>query len=220
MSWSELFEWWVAEVADDPAYEEVVTPMLFEVFNPQPGLRYLDVGCGEGRVMRVVGDMGATVIGLDLSEELVRHAGSGVVADLIAMPLRDDMFDGVYSVLTLEHVEDHVLFFSEAARVTTPGGVLALVINHPTSTAPGSTPISDSDGEVLWRAGDYFSEGWSEVPVGGGSITFHHRSMANLLSSAAESGWCLEKMCERPHHEFKDQAGIPRLLACQWRSPS
>jgi SAM-dependent methyltransferase len=215
-----LFEWWLGEVAGDPAYEEVVTPMLFEVFSPEPGLRYLDVGCGEGRVMRVVGGMGAAVIGLDLSYELVSHAGSGVVADLIAMPLRDDSFDGVYSVLTLEHVEDHEAFFSEAARVTKPGGVLALVINHPTWTAPGSTPISDSDGEVLWRPGDYFSEGRSEVPAGGGSVAFHHRNMANLLSSAAESGWGLEKVCERPHHEFKDQAGIPRLLACRWRSPS
>ncbi|HSM43612.1 MAG TPA: class I SAM-dependent methyltransferase [Acidimicrobiia bacterium] len=217
MSWSQLFEWWLGEVAGDPAYEEVVTPLLLEVLRPEEGLRYLDVGCGEGRVMRVVGGRGATVTGLDLSYELVSHAGSGVVADLIAMPLRDDWFDGVYSVLTLEHVEDHGAFFSEAARVIKPGGVLALVINHPTWTAPGSTPISDSDGEVLWRPGDYFSKGSSEVPAGESAVTFHHRSMAVLLNAAADAGWGLDQMIEQPHHEFEDQAGIPRLLACRWR---
>ena len=212
-----MFEWWLGEVAGDPAYEEVVTPLLLEVLRPEEGLRYLDVGCGEGRVMRVVGGRGATVTGLDLSYELVSHAGSGVVADLSAMPLRDDWFDGVYSVLTLEHVEDHGAFFSEAARVIKPGGVLALVINHPTWTAPGSTPISDSDGEVLWRPGDYFSKGSSEVPAGESAVTFHHRSIAVLLNAAADAGWGLDQMIEQPHHEFEDQAGIPRLLACRWR---
>jgi SAM-dependent methyltransferase len=217
MSWSGLFEWWVAEIAEDPAYEEVVTPLLLEVLQPQSGKRYLDVGCGEGRVMRTVASGGASAVGIDLSYELVERAGSGVVADLVAMPLRDSSFDGVYSVLTLEHVEDHSTFFSEAARVTKPGGVLALVINHPTWTAPGSTPISDSNGEVLWRPGDYFSEGSSQVPAGESAVTFHHRSMAMLLNAAANAGWDLVQMIEQPHHEFEDQAGIPRLLACRWR---
>jgi ubiquinone/menaquinone biosynthesis C-methylase UbiE len=217
MSWSGLFEWWVAEIAEDPAYEEVVTPLLLDVLQPEPDGRYLDVGCGEGRVLRTVASRGAWAVGLDLSYELVERAGSGVVADLVAMPMRDSSFDGVYSVLTLEHVEDHGTFFSEAARVTKPGGVLALVINHPTWTAPGSTPISDSDGEVLWRPGDYFSKGSSEVPAGGSTVTFHHRSMALLLNAAADAGWHLEQMIEQSHHEFEDQAGIPRLLACRWR---
>jgi SAM-dependent methyltransferase len=217
MSWSGLFEWWVGEIAEDPAYEEVVTPLLLDVLQPEPDGRYLDVGCGEGRVMRTVASRGASAVGLDLSYELVERAGSGVVADLVAMPLRDSSFDGLYSVLTLEHIEDHGTFFSEAARVTKPGGVLAMVINHPTWTAPGSTPISDSDGEVLWRPGDYFSKGSSQVPAGESAVTFHHRSMATLLNSAADVGWVLEQMIEQPHHEFEDQSGIPRLLACRWR---
>jgi SAM-dependent methyltransferase len=216
MSWSGLFEWWVAEIAEDPAYEEVVTPLLLDVLRPQPGRRYLDVGCGEGRVMRTVANKGASAVGLDLSYQLVERAGSGVVADLMAMPLRDDSFDGVYSVLTLEHVEDHESFFVETARVARSGGVLALVINHPIWTAPGSTPISDSDGEVLWRPGEYFSTVSSEVPAGESSVIFHHRSMATLLNAAADAGWHLEQMIEQPHHEFEDQAGIPRLLACRW----
>ncbi|HUG08909.1 MAG TPA: methyltransferase domain-containing protein [Acidimicrobiia bacterium] len=219
MSWSELFEWWVSEVSEDPAYEEVVTPLLLQVLQPESGSRYLDVGCGEGRVMRTVEFRGASVVGLDLSYELVSRAGSGVVADMARMPMRDHSFPGVYSVLTLEHVADHETFFSEAARVTTPGGVLALVINHPTWTAPGSTPIADSEGEILWRPGKYFSGGSSEVPAGESTVTFHHRSLGELLNAAAAAGWSLEEMVEQPHHGFDEQAGIPRLLACRWRRP-
>ena len=40
--------------------------------------------------------------------------------------------------------------------------------------------------------------------------------MSVLLNGAADAGWSLEQMIERPHHEFYDQIGIPRLLACRW----
>ena len=217
MSWTSLTEWWRSEIGNDPAYSEVVTPLLIQVLSPAPDGTYLDIGCGEGRVMRAVAGQGATVHGLDINPDLARQAETAVVADLLAIPMRSDAYDGVYSVLTLEHVADHRRFFAEATRVTKPGGVLALVVNHPVWTAPDSTPISDADGEVLWRPGEYFSSGSSEVPAGESSVVFHHRSMADLLNAASAAGWSLEKMIEEPHHQFEDQAGIPRLLACRWR---
>jgi SAM-dependent methyltransferase len=219
MSWSGLTEWWLQEIEGDRAYPEVVTPLLLEVLEPGPGRRYLDLGCGEGRVMREVDNVGALVHGVDVNLELAARAaraGGAVVAELPELPIRDSSYDGVYSVLTLEHVPEHVGFFAEAGRVARQGGVLALVINHPVWTAPGSTPISDDDGEVLWRPGEYFSTGSSEVPAGEGTVAFHHRSMADLLNAAADAGWGLQRMIERPHHELDDQAGIPRLLACRW----
>lgn len=212
-----MTDWWLSEVSTDRAYDEVVTPLLIDMLAPVEGQRYLDVGCGEGRVMRAVTDSGANVEGVDINPEFAARAGTAVVADLLALPFLGSSYDGVYSVLTLEHVADHGNFFAEAARVTRPGGVLAIVVNHPVWTAPESTPVSDSDGEVLWRPGAYFSNGSSQIPAGDGVVTFHHRSMADLLNAAADKGWRLERMVERPHHEFEDQAGIPRLLACRWR---
>jgi 2-polyprenyl-3-methyl-5-hydroxy-6-metoxy-1,4-benzoquinol methylase len=217
LSWSFLTEWWLAEIANDPAYAEVVAPLLIEVLRPRHGDTYLDLGCGEGRVMRAISSHGATVHGLDVNPDLARRAQHSVVADLTAIPMRSDAYDGVYSVLTLEHVPDHERFFTEAARVTKPGGVLALVTNHPVWTAPESTPISDADGEILWRPGEYFTKGLSEIPAGDSTVVFHHRSMSDLLNAASDAGWILEHMIEQPHHEYDDQAGIPRLLACRWR---
>ncbi len=89
--------------------------------------------------------------------------------------------------------------------------------NHPVWTAPDSSPITDTDGEILWRPGEYFSNGTTEVTAGERIVTFYHRSISVLLNAAADAGWPLEQMIERPHHEFEDQVDIPRLLACRWR---
>lgn len=217
-TWSTQEGWWLQELASDAAYEQVVTPLLMEVLEPSPDHIYLDLGCGEGRVMRSLISLGASTYGLDINEKLVSRAGKyGVVADLRALPIRANSVDGIYMVLVLEHISDHRAVLAEAARLTKPGGVLALVANHPVWTAPNSTPITDAEGEVLWRPGDYFGAGISEIPVPEGTIVFNHRSMSELLNSAAAAGWSLQKMIERPHHDLEDQGGIPRLVACQWR---
>jgi SAM-dependent methyltransferase len=206
----------LSELEQDVAYEDVVSPLLFEVFRPTVGETYVDLGCGEGRLMRQVSRLGARVIGVDINIDLASRTEKVMIAELPGIPVRDAAVDGAYSVLTLEHIADHYSFFLEARRVVRPRGVLAIVINHPVWTAPGSTPVTDSEGEVLWRSGDYFGSGNSDEPADSGFVRFHHRSMAELMNSASSAGWKLEVMVERPHHELFDQKGIPRLLACRW----
>lgn len=217
MPWDELGDWWIEEIADDPAYHTVVTPLLLEVLEPKPGLLYLDLGAGEGQVMRKMSETGARVVGVELNEGLARAAGCSVVGRIPEVPIAGGSVDGVYAVLVVEHLNDHAQFFAEAARVTRPGGVLAVVMNHPVWTAPRATPVADLDGELLWRPGDYFASGATDVPTRGRTVTFHHRSLGDLLSSAAEHRWSLEALIERPHHEPGEIPGVPRLLASRWR---
>jgi SAM-dependent methyltransferase len=195
--------------------------MLLNILRPERGRTYLDLGSGEGRVMRSVAGVGATAHGVEINPELAAQsakAGPTVIACLPGLGfVRAESYDGAYCVLVIEHIEDHERLFREVANVVKPDGVLALVMNHPVWTAPGSTPISDSDGETLWRPGAYFSTGTVDEPAGEDRVVFHHRTMADLLNAAAGVGWELEEMVEAPHHENLDQLGIPRLLACRWR---
>ena len=144
--------------------------MLLDVLQPEAGRTYLDLGCGEGRVMRALKESGAAAHGVDLTLALARRAADSGPVVIGRLPdlgfLRDDSYDGAFCVLALEHIEDEGRLFAEAARAVRPGGVFALVINHPFRTAPGATPISDSDGETLWRPGDYFSSG-TTIGTGG-----------------------------------------------------
>src|SRR5690606_3094056 len=147
-----------------------------------------------------IAERGAEAVGVDVSPELVELASRYGKVHLADVPpfdfMGDDAVDGVVLVLVLEHIRDEEHVFAEAARVTRPGGVLAIVINHPVWTAPGSTPIQDSTGEILWRPGEYLSTGWSDEPAGGATIRFHHPTMSRLLTSAASAACALEHAVE------------------------
>jgi SAM-dependent methyltransferase len=229
MTWAGLSDWWIDEVNHDPAYEEIVTPLLLELLKPVSGHHLLDIGCGDGRIMADVAKAGAIPIGIDSEHSLLRRAaphGSVARVSLPSMaPIASDSVDGAYICLVLEHIDDHDALLSEAARVVRDSGNLVLVINHPIFTAPDSAPIHDSDGETLWRPGQYFEAGWTDEPAGGGSIRFHHRSMAELVNSAANAGWSLEVMREVGLTDqqlllnpgLAGQEHIPRLLGVRWR---
>ena len=224
-----LADWWVEEVASDPVYAEEVVPLALAALAPVPGHLYLELGCGEGEVMRALAARGARVLGCDLSERLARRARRTGPVAVCRLPdlswVRPGSLDGALAVLVVEHLADAGAVFAAAAAVVRLGGVLVVVANHPAYTAPGSGPLVDpDDGEVLWRWGPYMEEGSSEEPAGAGAVTFHHRSLGALLTAAAAAGWCLESLVEHGVGERRAeedpllaaQRQIPRLLAVRW----
>lgn len=224
-----LAAWWLGEVAADPAYLDEVLPLALEMLRPEKDHLYLDLGCGDGRLLDAVAAAGAHAVGVEGSATLAataRLAGPVAVGRIPDLGfLGDSSVDGVAIVLVLEHLEETGRVFAEAARVTRPGGVLALVVNHPLLTAPGSGPFLDpEDGEVLWRWGDYMDDGFTDEPAAEGTVRFHHRSLAALLTTAAAAGWSLEELAERsvgPERAASDpllwaQGQVPRLLGARW----
>lgn len=226
-SWSALNEWWLTELASDPAYEDEVTPLLLSLMGPAD--RVLDVGCGEGRLMRAIAEAGGRPLGVDISRPLLEKAaehGPVVQGDLPSLRwCADDAFDAAVISLVLEHLPDHRPLFAELARVVRRDGHLALVMNHPIYTAPHSAPIQEPDGEVLWRPGEYFGSGFTDEPAGGHSVRFHHRTLSALLSDASDAGWDLRELYETGasaaqidrHPPLALQRHIPRLLGVKWR---
>lgn len=224
-TWDDLADWWCAEVLNDQAHASDVRPILVELLRKERGVT-MDLGCGEGQGMRLVG---TGVFGCDLSIELLKRAATSGPVVQARLPdlswLRDGSLDVAYSVHLLDLIEDHAGFFREVARVVRPGGSLVIVINHPVYTAPGSAPIADADGEILWRWGSYFGTGSSLEPAGAREVEFFHRPMAELLNSAAAHDWMLDVVIERglgaetvqriPSYEGQEH--IPRLLGVRWR---
>jgi ubiquinone/menaquinone biosynthesis C-methylase UbiE len=109
---------------------------------PRPGMRWLDVACGTGAVAERAAARGAAVTGIDLAPALIdtasrRAADLGVtidyrVGDCEQLELEDASFDAVSSTCGVMFAPDHEATARELARVTRPGGRLALANWTPT----------------------------------------------------------------------------------------
>lgn len=107
-----------------------------------PGRRTLEVGCGEGRVGRMLLDRGHRLASLDLVPALVRAAADAdaraayVTASGTRLPFAEATFDTVVSYNVLQAMTapgDMREAVAEAARVLAPGGRLCVSVTHPFS---------------------------------------------------------------------------------------
>jgi SAM-dependent methyltransferase len=96
-----------------------------------PGGLILDLGCGLGRDLQRLETAGLRAVGIDLSATLLTHAAAAAVTlvqgDAAVLPFRDDTFDGCRAERTLQHVSDPGAVLDEIARVTRPGGTVAIL---------------------------------------------------------------------------------------------
>jgi len=117
-----------------------------DLLAPGPGEDILEIGFGPGRTLGLLGERGARVTGVDVSEEMVRLAGrrnselvrTGVLTlhrgDGVALPLDDNSQDAVLSVHNLYFWPKPEATITEITRVLRPGGRILLVFRgreHP-----------------------------------------------------------------------------------------
>jgi SAM-dependent methyltransferase len=101
------------------------------------GKLVLDAGCGNGRYAKLANDWGARVVAIDISaavEAAATNAASRpdiavVQADFFKLPLREGIFDIVYSVGVLHHTPDALGAFKALQRVVKPGGFLSIFVH-------------------------------------------------------------------------------------------
>ena len=105
---------------------------LGEVLGLRPGMRLLDVGCGPGRHARAFSDQGLEVVGVDISMQFLRAAGTGswVRADARHLPLGAGRFDAAISICQggfgLLGGFDDADVMAQMAAALKPGGRVAL----------------------------------------------------------------------------------------------
>jgi ubiquinone/menaquinone biosynthesis C-methylase UbiE len=116
------------------------TERAFDKMNLSAASRILDLGCGEGyasRLMVARSDGFCQVVGLDVSDEMVRRARTKScqfekIAFLCGsaehIPCRDAVFTEVLSVSAFYYFENKERVLKELFRVLAPGGQLLILV--------------------------------------------------------------------------------------------
>jgi SAM-dependent methyltransferase len=120
-------------------------------------LNWLDVGCGQGDLLRLAGANFAQAVGCDPSGGMIQSCGSAQVFEqpsAAELPFPDNSFDFVTAVCVYHHVhgEDRALLTRSIYRILRPGGVFCMIEHNPwnpvTHVIVKRCPV-DSDAELL-----------------------------------------------------------------------
>ena len=108
--------------------------LAFQAIAEESPGRVLEVGGGEGELAeRIVGELGAELVGIDQSERMVEiQRSKGIdarVGTVEELPFADGEFDLAVAAWMLYHVPDPHCALAELARVLRPGGRLVAVAN-------------------------------------------------------------------------------------------
>ncbi len=105
------------------------------------GLRILDIGCGGGLLSEPLARMGATVVGIDPTADIIAAARHHAEAMGVKVDYREttaetlaaagETFDAVMALEVVEHVTDVDAFVATAGALVRPGGLMiASTINR------------------------------------------------------------------------------------------
>jgi ubiquinone/menaquinone biosynthesis C-methylase UbiE len=121
-----------------------ITQQTLALMGLKPGERVLDLGCGAGWASRLLaqlvsgGERPGQVVGLDVSDEMIRRARANstaydnlmfVVGSALQIPWEENFFDKVLSVESFYYYGDQDRALAELFRVLAPKGELYILIN-------------------------------------------------------------------------------------------
>ncbi|MDQ3664653.1 MAG: methyltransferase domain-containing protein [Actinomycetota bacterium] len=160
-----------------------------------PGMKVLDLGCGDGTTALPEARLGADVLGVDIASNLVaagnRRAGAEGLTNCRFQEgdashlddLADDTFDLVVSIFGAMFAPRPFDVAKEMVRVTRPGGRIVMgnwIPNDPTlvaqilkiSSSYSAPPPEGFISPMTWGVEDNVTERFGEAGVGADKISF------------------------------------------------
>ena len=137
---------------------DAIERVMVNIASEERGGRALDVACGTGKLCMQIEQRGTTAVGLEASAQMiglgrwVHPESSAAMVRGIAetLPYRDQAFTRVICQGALDHFADPPAFMREAARVTSPGGRVAIALANFDSV---SCRLGRTVDRVRWRLG-------------------------------------------------------------------
>lgn len=186
----------------------IAKSLAVQALDLRPGHAVADIGCGPGEDTREMARRvapGGSVTGVDastvmLAEARARAAAAGLpvafrAGDALNLPLPANSVDRCRADTLLQHIPDPARAVAEMARVTRPGGRIALV-EFDLGTLAVDHPDRPTTSQVLAAVTSAAADGWAG------------RGLRRLLAAAGFTGITLDATFVESDYPF-----LHRLLA-------
>lgn len=228
--WDHCAEAWLSIMGDqgDWGRTAVLDPVMLDLARAYSGTA-LDIGCGDGRFVRMLGKLGFRGTGIDPTARLIAAAqekdpdGDYHVCGGEALPFTDASFDLCVSYLSLVDIEFLEPAIAEAARVTKPGGAF-LIANLSSINTAGVWQRGLTGRVSHYSVDDYMTEHPVQQRWKGMDITNWHRPFSMYFELLLRHGFTLKTFLEpmpqaanigeKPKFER-----VPNFIVMLWEKP-
>jgi SAM-dependent methyltransferase len=214
-----IADWYDAEFQPAPLESEA-WQTLVELLGAGDGA-LVDIGCGTGSYAVALAELGWTVTGVDVSQDMLRRAREKgvetVQADATTLPFEDASFDAAVSVFTHTDVDDFSAVVREVARVLRPGAPFVYIGVHPCFVGPHSVYDVDRGAPELHPGWYRLTGRYDEAPGIWRSagvrirVGASHLPLGLFLQTFLDAGLQLDRVEEPDEREYAFG------LAFRWR---
>jgi len=189
------------------------------------GGRCLDVGCGTGVALTALTRLGWSVVGVDVSEDLLRAAGArGMQAELApgdSLPFADRSLDAAVSIWTHTDVDDFPAVVREIARVLRPCAPFVYLGAHPCFVGPHSRFVAAEGTPELhpgYRRAGRYTEAPGVSPHGlRARVGASHLPLGKFMDAFLGSGFVIERFEEPADLDHPSGREYPHMVALRAR---
>jgi ubiquinone/menaquinone biosynthesis C-methylase UbiE len=181
----------------------------------------LDVACGTGQWLLYFQRAGSDVFGCDACDEMLTEAtknsslrGRVSIADAERIPIRASTADLVLCSVSLGYFHNVERVFDEFARVSKPGGLIAVSDLHPEALASGWTR-SFRLGEQRYEL-EHYEHAVYEIEAAALGAGLRRESFQAIHFSDPELP--MFRRCGK-EKLFNSVAGVPALFVGLWKKP-
>ena len=229
-TYDDIAEWYDQWVGTHLMREDPFFPAVEAFIGEVAGQRICDLACGQGRVARHLADLGARVVGVDLSAKLLaiarRHEETEprgieyLQADARSLDGEAlGLFDGVVCFLALMDIPDPAPTLHSVMRILRPGGYFVFSILHPCFHTSQSEEMETAEGAVR-TIRRYFVEGYwrsDTRPGPPGKVGAYHRTLSTYVNAFTDAGLQLVRLSEpRGASDIADSPSLSGLSRPVW----
>jgi len=210
-------------------------PIMQDLIGDPNGQRYLDLGCGDAAMGRMLLEKGArSYVGVEGSQNMTRAAretlagtaGRVVQAELESWRFPEAAFDVLVSSLVVHYVADLDSILTKVHAALANQGRFIFSVEHPviTSSDQGWTTVQ----RQAWVVDDYFDIGVRVTSWLGGRAIKYHRTFEDYFGAMQRSGFTVESLRESQpeqarfadEREYQRRKRIPLFLFLAGRKQS